>query len=61
MESIQKAQVYGHPIYYNRAQAHHVDIDLHINGVGFTLGERFDTQRLNSARCKKLGFLSRPR
>jgi hypothetical protein len=36
-----------------------VDIDLHINGVGFTLGERFDTQKLNLARCKKLGFLSR--
>jgi hypothetical protein len=36
-----------------------MDIDLRINGVSFSLTELLDPKKLASARCEKLGLLSR--
>jgi hypothetical protein len=36
-----------------------MEIDLRINDVGFTLGDRLDIKKLASAKCEKLGFLAR--
>lgn len=35
------------------------NIDLRINGIGCGLRDRLDTQKLASAQCSKVGFLSR--
>lgn len=36
-----------------------MNIDLHINGVVFTLGEQLDSRKLRLAECTKVGLLSR--
>jgi hypothetical protein len=36
-----------------------MEIDLRLNDVGFTLGEKLDAGKLASAKCEKLGFLAR--